>query len=85
MAKAGFTIGIIAIVALCIGYIPCFGWSFMFTLPLAVVGLVLSVVGLVSNDQAQMRYKNQATMGLIMNLITLILGFIRWVIGGFVL
>lgn len=83
MSRGGLIIGIIVIVALCLGYIPCFGWSFWFTLPLALVGTIISIAGMSSNDPVNLQNKNQAVIGLILNLVTLIFGFIRWVAGGF--
>lgn len=85
MAKAGLIIGIIVIIAMVIGYIPCLGWTFWVTLPVAFVGLILSVIGLVQDDHAAKQQQQSAGIGLALNLITLVFGFIRWAIGGFIL
>jgi hypothetical protein len=85
MGKAGFILGIIAIIAMCVGFVPCFGWSFWFTLPLAFVGFVLSLIGVINSDPAYAQQKSQASIGMVLNIVTLVLGFIRWAIGGFIL
>ena len=85
MNKLGLTIGIIAFIALLIGYIPCLGWTFWVTLPVAFIGTILCIVGLTSSDSYASQTKNLAVIGLVLNLITLAFGFIRWVAGGFIL
>lgn len=84
MGKAGLIMGIIVLIAMIIGYIPCLGWTFWITLPVALIGLILSVIGLISNDNYN-ESKGPAVTGLILCLITLVFGFIRWAIGGFIL
>lgn len=85
MAKAGLIIGIIVIIALVIGYIPCLGWTFWVTLPVAFIGLILSIIGLIQDDYTAKMQRHLAGIGLALNLITLIFGFIRWAAGGFIL
>ncbi len=85
MAKAGLIIGIIVIAAMVIGFIPCLGWTFWVTLPIAFVGLILSIIGLISDDYIARQQRSLAGVGLALNLITLIFGFIRWAAGGFIL
>jgi len=85
MGKGGLIIGIIVIIAMIIGYIPCLGWTFWVTLPVAFVGLILSIVGLIQETDRYNQNKTPATVGLVLNLITLVFGFIRWAIGGFIL
>ncbi len=85
MSKAGLIIGIIAIIAMVIGYIPCLGWTFWVTLPVALVGLIFSLTGLIQNDPYARQQKQSAGIGFALNIITLIFGFIRWAIGGFIL
>lgn len=83
MNKAGFVIGIIVLCATAIGYIPCFGWSFWFTLPAAFIGLILSVIALTTSANNTYENKNPMIWGIILNSIALIFGFFRWVAGGF--
>ncbi len=85
MAKAGLIVGIIVIIAMVIGYIPCLGWTFWVTLPVAFIGLILSIVGLIQDDFYARQQRSLAGVGLALNLITLVFGFIRWAAGGFIL
>lgn len=88
MKQASLVIGIIAIVGMFIGFIPCLGWFNWLNLPLAVVGIILGA--LAHNDERNNYYSNPALMpgttpqipiGLILCCIAFILGSIRLVIG----
>ena len=85
MAKAGLIVGIIVIIAMVIGYIPCLGWTFWVTLPVAFIGLILSIVGLIQDDFYARQERSLAGVGVARNLIKLVFGFIRWAAGGFIL
>ncbi|MBN8585195.1 MAG: hypothetical protein J0M37_08870 [Ignavibacteria bacterium] len=85
MTKAGLIIGIIVIIAMVIGFIPCLGWTFWVTLPVAIVGLILSLIGLLQDDVYARQNRHLAGIGLALNLITLVFGFFRWAAGGFIL
>lgn len=80
MGKAGFIIGLLSIIGLLIAFIPCLGWMYWAVLPLALLGLIFSIIGF--SDPAD---KSQATTGIILCAITLVFGTIRWVLGGFIL
>jgi hypothetical protein len=84
MGKGGLIIGIIVLIAMAIGYIPCLGWTFWITLPVAFIGVILSAVGLLTNNNYG-ESKTPAITGLILCLFTLVFGFIRWAAGGFIL
>ncbi|MEO8099487.1 MAG: hypothetical protein ABI811_17445 [Acidobacteriota bacterium] len=71
--------GILSIVGLFIGIVPCFGWFNWFNIPFSIGGLVLSVVAL---SKAAPSEKGAATAGLVMCAIAIVLGTIRWFMGG---
>jgi len=47
MNKASMIIGILAIVVMIVGFFPCLGWINWFTIPLALIGLILGIVALI--------------------------------------
>lgn len=73
--------GIIAIVGMIIGFVPCLGALNWFNIPFAIVGVILGIVGVSGNDQN----KSNAIIGLILSAIAIVIGFFRLVIGGGVL
>ncbi len=61
-------IGLVALVPALVAFLPLFGWLYWFILPIAVVGLG---VGVLSNGNA----------GRNLNLVVLVVGLVRLVIG----
>ena len=93
MKLASLIIGIIVVVGMFIGFIPCLGWFNWFNLPLALVGLVLGILDY--NDKSAvppppMEYdpmyrpavKKDFPVGILLCGIALVFGFIRLVVGG---
>jgi hypothetical protein len=81
MGFASQIIGVISIIGMVIAFIPCLGWLNWFVLPVAFIGLILAIIGINDNDINQ---KGKAKTGLILCIIVLVLGTIRWVSGGFI-
>lgn len=81
MGVAGLIIGIFTFLGFLIGFIPLLGWFNWFNIPLAFVGLILSVVGLTSDNQS----KGAATGGTILCGIAVFVGLFRLIIGGGIL
>ncbi|OYQ34706.1 hypothetical protein CHU92_11465 [Flavobacterium cyanobacteriorum] len=86
-------LGIICIVGMLIGFIPCFGWFNWFNIPLAVIGLVFGIREY-NNERNRIpkdEYGNpvhrpqQLPLGIIFCSIALVLGFIRLILGGGIL
>lgn len=90
MKQASFIIGIVTIVGMFIGLIPCLGWFNWFNLPLAIVGLVLGIIAYNNERQAPVQYdpnttyyrKNSMPIGIILNAVAFGFGFIRLFLGG---
>lgn len=88
MKQASLVIGIIAIVGMLIGFIPCLGWFNWFNIPLALVGIVLGA--LAYNEQRNIGYQyndptiqrnNETPVGLILCCVAFVLGSIRLILG----
>jgi len=88
MKQANLVIGIIAIVGMFIGFIPCLGWFNWFNIPLAIVGIILGA--LAYNDERNDYYNNPISMsgkspetpiGLILCCVAFVLGGIRLIVG----
>lgn len=78
MGIAGLIIGLITIVGFFIGLIPFLGWFNWFNIPLAIIGLVLSVIGAATNDNS----KGPAITGMVLCGIALFVGAFRLILGG---
>lgn len=72
--------GILAIIGMAVGFIPCFGWINYINIPFAVLGLLFSVFTLVLSAN-----KEPAIAGCILCAVAIFLGAIRLVIGGGIL
>lgn len=78
MGIVGLVFGIISIVGFFIGLIPFLGWFNWFNIPLAFVGLVISIVGAASNDNS----KGPAITGIVLCAIAIFVGALRLMLGG---
>jgi len=93
MKQASLIIGIITIVGMLIGLIPCLGWFNWLNLPLAIVGIVLGVLAYnesrripMDYDPATAPYRDRGLpIGLILNGIAFGFGLIRLFLGGGIL
>lgn len=83
MKTASLIFGILAVVLLVVGFFPCLGALNWFTLPLASIGLIISIVAVVQS--APDESKGNAIAGLVLCAVTLLLGSIRLIAGGGIL
>lgn len=64
-----FTIGLVALVFVVIAFVPLLGWANWLVVPLAVIG---AAIGLMSRGRA----------GLNLNILVIIVGVLRLILGG---
>lgn len=80
MKTASLVIGILAILGLLLGFIPCLGAFNWLNIPFAVLGLILGIVAL--NKVVPGESKSAATAGVVMCAIAIALGILRLILGG---
>jgi hypothetical protein len=80
MKTASLVFGIIVLVVMLVGFVPCFGSLNWINIPLAGVGLIISVVALVQSKSGE--DKGKVIAGLVLCTIALIFGLIRLLMGG---
>ena len=77
MAVAGMILGILSIAGMGIGLAPFLGWMNWGVIPTAVVGLIVSILGLIiSQGRRQL-----AIAGIILCIIAIVIGTVRLVLG----
>ena len=74
--------GILAIVGLGIGFIPCLGALNWLNIPFAVVGLIISIVATTKGVPGR---QGAAIAGIVLNALAILLGSLRLVAGGGIL
>ena len=72
--------GILAILGLGIAFVPCLGSLNWLNIPFAVVGAIISYTA-----RSQPGAQGAATAGLVMNVVAIVLGVLRLMIGGGIL
>jgi len=77
MAVAGMILGILSIIGMGIGLTPFLGWMNWGVIPTAIVGLVISIIGLIIS-QGQRRL---AVAGIILCTVAIVVGSVRLVLG----
>jgi hypothetical protein len=80
MKTASLVIGIIVLVLMLIGFVPCFGALNWINIPFAGIGLIISILALVQSKSGE--EKGKVIAGIILCSIALIFGLIRLVLGG---
>lgn len=70
--------GILVILGMLVGFIPCLGWLNWFNIPLAGIGIIVSAL---ASSSATAETKQSATIGMILCIVALFFGIIRLVIG----
>ncbi len=79
MQTASLVLGIIAIAGMFFGLIPCLGWFNIFVIPIALVGLIISIVAIAQDDK---KPKGNSIAGIILCGMAFVISIIRWIIGG---
>jgi hypothetical protein len=92
MRLASLILGIIAVVGMFIGFIPCLGWFNWLNLPLAAVGIILGAIDYNNQSKTYLpsseydpNYivpKKQFPIGLLLCGIAFAFGLIRLIAGG---
>lgn len=82
MQALSLALGILSMLGLFIGFVPCLGALNWINIPFAVVGAIVSLVAL---NQAPPNKKGLAIAGLVMCVIAILLGAKRLMWGGGVL
>ena len=90
MKMASLVLGIVTIVGMFIGFIPCLGWLNWFNLPLAAIGIVLGAIDYNQANQtmAQTGYdpaytpKKPFPLGLVLCAAAFAFGLLRLIAGG---
>ncbi len=82
MRTIALIVGILSILGMLLGFIPCLGAFNWINIPFAVIGLVVSIVAYGKEDGTS---KSNAMAGIIMCSIAMVLGFVRLIVGGGVL
>ena len=80
LARAGFIIAIIAFIGFMIALVPCFGWFNCFNIPIAIAGVVINAVVMIQGNST-----GRAPIAIGLCVIAIVIGGIRWVLGGFVI
>ncbi|MEX0997144.1 MAG: hypothetical protein WDZ45_08865 [Flavobacteriaceae bacterium] len=84
MNTASLVFGILAILGMMVGFIPCLGALNWINIPFAFIGLIISIIAL-SNRQQEGKSNNGALAGLIMCLCAMFFGLFRLFLGGGIL
>jgi len=74
--------GILAILGMLVGFIPCLGALNWINIPFSVLGIIISAIAISVADENS---KSTATAGIVLCSIAAILGFFRLVAGGGIL
>ena len=72
--------GILSLIGMIVGFIPCLGAYNWINIPFASIGLIFSIIAIVNSRPDES--KGSATAGLIMCAAAMIFGLIRLSLGG---
>jgi len=82
MQMLGLVWGMLSIAGFAVAFLPCLGSLNWLNIPFAIVGVVISAV---AYSNAPPNQRGTATVGLVLNLIAVVFGFLRLKAGGFIL
>lgn len=71
--------GILALIGMVVGFIPCLGWVNWFNIPFAIAGLVFSIIAHMMSASPR---RGNSTAAIILCLIAVLLGLKRLIAGG---
>ena len=72
-------LGIISIIGMLLGFIPCLGWINWINIPISVINFFICIIVLATTDSQKIGYP---LIGLICSIAAIFLGAIRLVLGG---
>ena len=76
MSLAGLVIGILSLMGMAVAFIPFLGFLNWFNIPFALIGLALSITGIVLNKE-----RNPGIAGAILCSFAIVVGTLRLIIG----
>ena len=71
--------GIFALLWMLLAFIPLLGWGNWFMIPFAAVGAIIAAIGIAVTDPAR---RGRAKTGLVLNVIAIVVGALRLMLGG---
>ena len=71
--------GIVALLWMLLAFVPLLGWGNWFMIPFAVVGAILAAIGIALTAPAN---RGRAKTGLILNVVAIVIGGVRLLLGG---
>ena len=80
MKIAGLIFGILSILGMLLGFIPCFGAFNWLNIPFAIIGLILSILGYTQEKSLNLP-TGMATTGIVLCAIAILFGAIRLFLG----
>lgn len=83
MQKASLVLGLVSVILSLIGFVPCLGSLNWLSIPIAGVGLLISIIAFVQKDKDE--NINKLIAGLILCIFTIIFGTMRLIMGGGIL
>ena len=83
MKTASLILGILAFIGMFIGFIPCLGSLNWLNIPLAAIGLIISIIALTQTGEGES--KGNAIVGIVLCGIAILFGLIRLIAGGGIL
>lgn len=81
MKTVGLIFGILSVLGMLLGFIPCFGAFNWLNIPFAILGLIFSVLGYNQESQKNMP-TGAAVTGIVLCAIAIVFGGIRLILGG---
>lgn len=76
MSALGLAIGIIVLLGMFIGFIPCLGWWNWINIPVAIIGLIIGIVGVATSPDRAV-----AWAGVVCCAIAIFFGIVRLIMG----
>lgn len=74
--------GVVALLWMVLAFIPLLGWGNWFMIPFAVVGAIIAAIGFAVTSPDK---RGRAKVGLILNVVAIVVGGVRLLLGGGIL
>jgi len=78
MKTLALVLGILAVLGMILGFMPCVGWYNWVNIPFAFLGLIISIIAVATAKEQS----GPAIAGLVMCALAAIFGLVRLVLGG---